>query len=127
LVRCARQPRSPTLSVGHGTCTCEGAAFEYVVNLEFEPRAGKVRDKAEIVWITNEYELGDFGMDIPPARQEVLSLDPPPYSTGQCSCRFVFVTVKTGVAGSPFAGSAACPVSLVCRAGSGGRLAVRVR
>jgi len=50
------------VGVGHGTCTCEGAAFEYIVNLEFELRARKVRDKAEIVWITNEYELGDFGM-----------------------------------------------------------------
>jgi sulfide:quinone oxidoreductase len=50
------------VGVGHGTCTCEGAAFEYVVNLEFELRARKVRDRAEIVWITNEYELGDFGM-----------------------------------------------------------------
>ena len=50
------------VGVGHGTCTCEGAAFEYVVNLEFELRARGVRDKAEIVWITNEYELGDFGM-----------------------------------------------------------------
>ena len=50
------------VGVGHGTCTCEGAAFEYIVNLEFELRARGVRDKAEIVWITNEYELGDFGM-----------------------------------------------------------------
>jgi sulfide:quinone oxidoreductase len=50
------------VGVGHGTCTCEGAAFEYIVNLEFELRARKVRDRAEIVWITNEYELGDFGM-----------------------------------------------------------------
>jgi sulfide:quinone oxidoreductase len=50
------------VGVGHGTCTCEGAAFEYAVNLEFTLRARKVRDRAEIVWITNEYELGDFGM-----------------------------------------------------------------
>ena len=50
------------VGVGHGTCTCEGAAFEYIVNLEFELRARKVRDLADIVWITNEYELGDFGM-----------------------------------------------------------------
>ena len=27
------------VGVGHGTCTCEGAAFEYIVNLEFELRA----------------------------------------------------------------------------------------
>jgi sulfide:quinone oxidoreductase len=50
------------IGTGHGTCTCEGAAFEYIVNLEFELRARGVRDKAEITWITNEYELGDFGM-----------------------------------------------------------------
>ena len=50
------------VGVGHGTCTCEGAAFEYIVNLEFELRARKVRELADIVWITNEYELGDFGM-----------------------------------------------------------------
>lgn len=50
------------VGTGHGTCTCEGAAFEYIVNLEFELRARGVRDKADIVWITNEYELGDFGM-----------------------------------------------------------------
>jgi sulfide:quinone oxidoreductase len=50
------------VGVGHGTCTCEGAAFEYIVNLEFELRRRGVRDKAQITWITNEYELGDFGM-----------------------------------------------------------------
>ena len=51
------------IGTGHGTCTCQGAAFEYIVNLEFELRKRKVRDKAEIVWISNEYRLGDFGMD----------------------------------------------------------------
>ncbi len=50
------------VGTGHGGCTCQGAAFEYIVNLEFELRARKVRDKAEITWISNEYELGDFGM-----------------------------------------------------------------
>ena len=50
------------VGVGHGTCTCEGAAFEYIVNLEFALRNRGVRDRAEITWITNEYELGDFGM-----------------------------------------------------------------
>ena len=48
---------------GHGQCTCQGAAFEYVVNLEFELRHHGVRDKAEVIFLTNEYELGDFGMD----------------------------------------------------------------
>jgi sulfide:quinone oxidoreductase len=51
------------VGTGHGSCTCEGAALEYVVNLEFELRAHGVRDKADIVFITNEYELGDLGID----------------------------------------------------------------
>ncbi len=51
------------IGVGHGSCTCEGAAFEYVVNLEFELRAHGVRDKAEILFLTNEYEVGDFGVN----------------------------------------------------------------
>lgn len=50
------------VGVGHGTCTCEGAAFEYIVNLEFELRSRGVRDRADILWLTNEHELGDFGM-----------------------------------------------------------------
>ncbi len=51
------------VGTGHGMCTCEGAALEYVVNLEFELRAHGVRDKADVVFLTNEYQLGDFGMD----------------------------------------------------------------
>jgi len=51
------------VGTGHGACTCEGAAFEYVVNLEFELRAHKVRDRADVTFLTNEYEVGDFGID----------------------------------------------------------------
>ena len=50
------------VGTGHGGCTCQGAAFEYIVNLEFELRARGVRDRADIWWISNEFELGDFGM-----------------------------------------------------------------
>jgi len=50
------------IGVGHGTCTCEGAAFEYTFNVEHEISAAGVRDLAEITYITNEYELGDFGV-----------------------------------------------------------------
>ncbi len=50
------------VGTGHGGCTCQGAAFEYIVNLEFELRARGVRDRADIWWLSNEYELGDFGM-----------------------------------------------------------------
>ncbi len=50
------------IGTGHGSATCQGAAFEYALNIEFELRKHKVRDLANITWISNEYELGDFGM-----------------------------------------------------------------
>lgn len=50
------------VGTGHGNCTCQGAAFEYIYNIEYLIRAAGVRDLARIVWISNEYELGDFGM-----------------------------------------------------------------
>jgi sulfide:quinone oxidoreductase len=50
------------VGVGHGTCTCEGAAFEYCFNVEHELRMAGVRDMAEVTYLTNEHELGDFGV-----------------------------------------------------------------
>ncbi|MBK8476122.1 MAG: FAD-dependent oxidoreductase [Opitutaceae bacterium] len=50
------------VGMGHGTCTCQGAAFEYVFNVEHELRRLGVRDKARVVYLSNEYEVGDFGM-----------------------------------------------------------------
>jgi len=51
------------VGVGHGTCTCEGAAFEYAFNVDHELRRAGVRDSAEVIYLTNEYFLGDFGVD----------------------------------------------------------------
>ena len=31
------------VGTGHGSCTCQGAAFEYIVNLEFELRQRGVK------------------------------------------------------------------------------------
>ena len=50
------------IGTGHPTATCQGAAFEYALNVAFEINKRKLNDKAEITWITNEYEVGDFGM-----------------------------------------------------------------
>jgi sulfide:quinone oxidoreductase len=47
---------------GHPAATCQGAAFEYALNVAYEIRQRKLLDKAEMIWLTNEYELGDFGM-----------------------------------------------------------------
>ncbi len=50
------------IGTGHPTATCQGAAFEYALNVAFEINKRKLNDKAEITWLTNEYEVGDFGM-----------------------------------------------------------------
>jgi sulfide:quinone oxidoreductase len=58
----AGEKQTLVVGVGHGTCTCEGAAFEYVFNVEHELRKAGVRDMADLVYLTNEHELGDFGV-----------------------------------------------------------------
>ncbi|MDV3220800.1 NAD(P)/FAD-dependent oxidoreductase [Intrasporangium sp.] len=57
------QPQTIVVGMGHGTCTCEGAAFEYVFNVDHELREAGVRDLARLVYLTNEAQLGDFGVD----------------------------------------------------------------
>lgn len=50
------------IGTGHAAATCQGAAFEYALNVAHQIRERGLQDKAEITWISNEYELGDFGM-----------------------------------------------------------------
>jgi sulfide:quinone oxidoreductase len=50
------------IGTGHPGATCQGAAFEYALNLANEIKAKNLLDKAELIWISNEYEIGDFGM-----------------------------------------------------------------
>ncbi len=50
------------IGTGHGMCTCQGAAFEYIYNVDHVLREAGVRNMARIVWLSNEFELGDFGM-----------------------------------------------------------------
>ncbi|MDP2014314.1 MAG: FAD/NAD(P)-binding oxidoreductase, partial [Actinomycetota bacterium] len=57
------QRQTLLIGMGHGTCTCQGAAFEYTFNVERELVKEGVRDLAEVIYITNEEHLGDFGMD----------------------------------------------------------------
>jgi sulfide:quinone oxidoreductase len=58
----AGQRQTLVIGVGHGMCTCEGAAFEYTFNVEHELRTRGLRDLADVVYLSNEYELGDFGV-----------------------------------------------------------------
>ncbi len=50
------------IGTGHALATCQGAAFEYVLNIAFEIGKRKLTDMADLWWISNEYEVGDFGM-----------------------------------------------------------------
>lgn len=50
------------VGVGHGQCTCEGAAFEYAFNVEQKLEQAGVRENVELVYLSNEPELGDFGV-----------------------------------------------------------------
>ncbi|MBT9256957.1 FAD-dependent oxidoreductase [Phycicoccus sp. MAQZ13P-2] len=59
----AGEHRTIVVGMGHGTCTCEGAAFEYVFNVDHELREAGVRDMARVVYLSNEAALGDFGVD----------------------------------------------------------------
>lgn len=58
----AGQEQTLVVGMGHGTCTCEGAAFEYVFNVDHQLREAGVRDRARLVYLTNEAQLGDFGV-----------------------------------------------------------------
>ena len=50
------------VGTGHGMCTCQGAAFEYIFNIEHEANKAGVRENIDIKWISNESFLGDFGI-----------------------------------------------------------------
>jgi len=50
------------IGIGHPTATCQGAGFEYILNVANLIRKRKLAHLAELTWITNEFELGDFGM-----------------------------------------------------------------
>ena len=56
------QRQTLLIGMGHGSCTCEGAAFEYTFNVDHELRRAGVRELADVIYITNENELGDFGV-----------------------------------------------------------------
>ena len=58
----AGEKQTLVIGTGHGMCTCQGAAFEYVFNVEHEANKAGVRDMLDIQWISNESFLGDFGI-----------------------------------------------------------------
>ena len=47
---------------GHPGATCQGAAFEFIVNVHKDLVKKGVRENAELMWLSNEAALGDFGV-----------------------------------------------------------------
>ncbi len=50
------------IGTGHPGATCQGAGFEFLVNVHKDLVKKGLRDKAELVWFSNEPQLGDFGV-----------------------------------------------------------------
>jgi len=50
------------VGTGHAGSTCQGAAFEYLTNIHKDLVRRGVRDRADLLWLSNEQALGDFGV-----------------------------------------------------------------
>ena len=58
------------IGTGHPGATCQGAAFEYITNVHKDLVRRGVRDKADLLWLSNEQALGDFGVGGVTVRQK---------------------------------------------------------
>jgi len=50
------------IGTGHPGATCQGAAFEYIINVHKDLIKKGVRDQAKLLWLSNEATVGDFGV-----------------------------------------------------------------
>ena len=50
------------VGTGHPGATCQGAAFEYLTNIHKDLVRRGVRDNADLLWLSNERTVGDFGV-----------------------------------------------------------------
>ncbi|MCB8920877.1 MAG: FAD-dependent oxidoreductase [Ardenticatenaceae bacterium] len=50
------------IGTGHPGATCQGAAFEYITNIHKDLLRRGLRDKADLLWLSNEQAVGDFGV-----------------------------------------------------------------
>ncbi|HHY72050.1 MAG TPA: FAD-dependent oxidoreductase [Bacillus bacterium] len=50
------------IGTGHGQATCQGAALEYITNVHSDLVKRGLRERAKIMWISNEPALGDLGV-----------------------------------------------------------------
>jgi sulfide:quinone oxidoreductase len=50
------------VGTGHPGATCQGAAFEYISNVHKDLVRRGIRDMADLLWLSNEAAVGDFGV-----------------------------------------------------------------
>lgn len=50
------------IGTGHPGATCQGAGFEYLINIHRDLVKQGVRDRVQLTWLSNEQALGDFGV-----------------------------------------------------------------
>jgi sulfide:quinone oxidoreductase len=50
------------IGTGHGGCTCQGAAFEFISLVQNDLVDRGLRDRVTLRWVSNEPRLGDFGI-----------------------------------------------------------------
>jgi sulfide:quinone oxidoreductase len=50
------------IGTGHPGATCQGAALEYIANIHKDLVARKLRDRADLIYLSNERAVGDFGV-----------------------------------------------------------------
>lgn len=53
---------SIVVGTGHGTCTCQGAAMEFLFNVHYDLVKRGLRDRIKLTWLSNEPKLGDLGI-----------------------------------------------------------------
>jgi len=53
---------SIVVGTGHGTCTCQGAAFEFISQIHNDLTDRGLRKQVDLKWVSNEPQLGDFGI-----------------------------------------------------------------
>lgn len=57
------------IGTGHPGATCQGAGFEYITNIHKDLLRRGLRGQADLLWLSNERLVGDFGVGGVSARQ----------------------------------------------------------
>jgi len=91
------EKRKLVIGTGHPGATCQGAAFEYITNIHKDLLRHGVRDKAELVWISNERAPGDFGVGGITARHRGRMLSSEEFITAVFREYGIFWEVQRGV------------------------------